>query len=138
MKCLDTTYFIDLIRRPDKLKQITKKLDSEGIHATTTINVYESLFGAFAIKSDKSDKMVKKLFSAFNKLQILEFNYKDAVLASEIGGKLKLQGKIIGIDAIIAAISINNGCEAIVTRNKEHFDWINNIKNLKVEPYSIQ
>lgn len=49
MKCLDTTYFIDMIRRPDAIRDLTKKLDAEGIHATTVINVYEAPLGAFAV-----------------------------------------------------------------------------------------
>lgn len=44
-------------------------------------------------------------------------------------------GKDIGDDAIIAAIAINNGCEAIVTRNEKHFKFIEQITGLKVKGY---
>lgn len=135
MKCLDTTYFIDMIRRPDAIRDLTKRLDAEGIHATTVINVYEALIGAFAVGGEKGEKMKDKLMRAFNKLEILDFTYKDAVLAAEIGGKLLRMGKKVGDDAIIAAIAINNGCEAIVTRNEKHFKLIEQITGLKVEGY---
>ncbi|MHA1299937.1 MAG: hypothetical protein ACTSO9_10980 [Candidatus Helarchaeota archaeon] len=62
--------------------------------------------------------MIKEI----NKLQVLNCNYTDTVLASEIGRKLKLLRRIVGIDAIFAAIAINNGCEVIITRNTEHFN----------------
>jgi len=135
MKCLDTTYFIDMIRRPDAIRDLTKRLDAEGIHATTVINVYEALICAFAVGGEKGEKMKDKLMRAFNKLEILDFTYKDAVLAAEIGGKLLRMGKKVGDDAIIAAIAINNGCEAIVTRNEKHFKLIEQITGLKVEGY---
>ena len=35
MKCIDTTYFVDLIRRPSAIRTITQKLDTGGVHATT-------------------------------------------------------------------------------------------------------
>lgn len=79
--------------------------------------------------------MKEKLIKTFNKLEIINFNYEDALLAAEIGGKLRKKGKTIGIDVIIAAIALNNGCEAIITRNEEHFKWIKEITDLKIEIY---
>nr|QNO54973.1 hypothetical protein MCEIKFBD_00034 [Methanosarcinales archaeon ANME-1 ERB7] len=35
MKCIATTYFVDLIRRPSAIRTITQKLDTGGVHATT-------------------------------------------------------------------------------------------------------
>jgi predicted nucleic acid-binding protein len=88
MKCIDTTYFVDLIRRPSAIRAITKELDEEGVHATTVFN-----------------------------------------------GTLAHKGKYVGADAIIAAIAINKGCEAVVTRNEEHFRWLEEISGLRVEIY---
>ncbi|GEM_PF-6029731 len=53
MKCIDTTYFVDLIRRPSAIRTITAELDEEGVHATTVFNVYEALFGTYAVKDDE-------------------------------------------------------------------------------------
>ena len=135
MKCIDTTYFIDIIRRPESVKELTERLDSEGIHATTTINVFEALFGAYAVGGERGSKIADKLVKTFNKLEILSFEYRDAILAAEIGGRLKREGKEVGADAIIAAIAINNGCEAVVTRNPRHFKWIEELTGLRVESY---
>ncbi|KAF5430132.1 putative nucleic acid-binding protein, contains PIN domain [Candidatus Methanophagaceae archaeon] len=59
----------------------------------------------------------------------------DAVKAAKLGGTLTHKGKHVGADAIIAAIAINNGCEAVVTRNDAHFRWIEELSGLSVETY---
>lgn len=136
MKCIDTTYFVDLIRRPSAIKIITQELDEEGVHATTVFNVYEALFGAYAIKDDeKREKAKDKLKKAISRLEVLDFDYDDAVKAAELGGTLAHKGKHVGADAIVAAIAINKGCEAVVTRNEEHFRWLEEISELTVEIY---
>jgi predicted nucleic acid-binding protein len=136
MKCIDTTYLVDLIRRPSTIRTITQKLDKEGVHATTVFNVYEALFGAYAIKDEeKREKAKNKLKKAINRMEVLKLDYNDAVKAAKLGGTLAHKGKHVGADAIIAAIAINNGCEAVVTRNEEHFRWIGEISGLSVEIY---
>nr|MDO8082645.1 type II toxin-antitoxin system VapC family toxin [Candidatus Freyarchaeota archaeon] len=136
MKCIDTTYFVDLIRKPDAIKELTKKLDDEGIHATTAFNIFEALFGAYAVKEDeKRVKIIDKLARAFERMEVLSFRYSDAILAAKIAGELARNGKRVGADAVIAAIAINNGCKAIVTKNDKHFKWIEETTGLKVETY---
>lgn len=135
MKCIDTTYFVDLIRRPQSIRKISKKLDDEGIHATTAFNVYEAFFGAYNVKEGNREKIVDKLNRAMERLEILDFTHNDALLAAKIGGELARNGKHIGADAIIAAIAVNNGCKAIVTTNEKHFKWTEEIIELKVETY---
>lgn len=136
MKCIDTTYFVDLIRRPSAIRTITQRLDTEGVHATTVFNVYEALFGAYVIKDEeRREKAKDKLKKAIGRMEVLDFDYTDAVKAAELGGTLAHKGKHVGADAIIAAIAINKGCEAVVTRNEEHFRWIEEISGLSVELY---
>ena len=72
---------------------------------------------------------------AIGRMEVLDFDYTDAVKAAELGGTLAHKGKHVGADAIIAAIAINKGCEAVVTRNEEHFRWIEGISGLSVELY---
>ena len=138
MKCVDTTYFIDAIRRPESIKELTKKLDSEGVHATAVINVYEAFYGAHAIKDEEyKRKIVEKLSRMIERLVVLSFTYEDAVKAAEIAGNLALQGIHVGVDAIVAAIAINNRCEAVITRNEKHFKWIEELTGLRVEGYQV-
>ena len=136
MKCIDTTYFVDLIRSPNTIKELTKKLDDEGVHATTALNVYEALFGAHTVKDDeKREKIIDKLIRAVERIEVLSFGYSDAVLAAKIAGELARNGKRVGADAVIATIAINNGCKAVVTKNERHFKWIEEITGLNVETY---
>jgi len=139
MKCIDTTYFVDLIRRPSAIRTITQKLDNEGVHATTVFNVYDALFGAYSLKDeDKREKAKAKLNKAISRLEVLDFDYNDAVKAATLGGTLTHKGKHVGADTIIAAIAINKGCDAVVTRNEDHFRWIEEISGLKAEIYQFE
>ena len=94
------------------------------------------LFGAYAIKDDaKRGKIIDKLARAIERMEVLCFRYNDAILAAKIAGELARKGKRVGADAVIAAIAINHGCNAIVTKNDIHFKWIEEITGLKVETY---
>jgi len=135
MKCLDTTYFVDLIRKPSAIRDITTRLDGEDRCATTVFNVYEALFGSYAVDDAKGEKIREKISKAASRLEVLEFRYVDVLKAAEIGGALLKKKKTVGADAITAAIAINNGCEAVVTRNKKYFGWIKDLTGLEVETY---
>lgn len=136
MKCLDTTYFIDLIRDPDSIVEITKRLEKRGTLATTTYNVFEAFFGAYAVKKKTAGKkIIDKLQRALEPIQILPFDLEDAIKAAKIGGSLKKKGKIVGADAITAAIALNKGCDGIVSRNKAHFEIIEKATGLKLVEY---
>jgi len=135
MKCLDTTYFVDLVRKPSAIKDITMRLDEEDRCATTVFNVYEALFGSYAVDDAKGEKIREMISKAANRLEVLEFRYVDALKAADIGGALLKKKKRAGADAITAAIAINNGCEAVVTRNKKQFGWIKDLTGLEVETY---
>lgn len=53
-----------IIRRPESVRRLTERLDSEGMHATTVINVFEAVFAALAVGGEKSSKMRHKLSEA--------------------------------------------------------------------------
>jgi len=136
MICLDTTYFIDMIRNPSAIAEITKKIDERGRAATTVFNVFEAYIGSFGVKDKEREEKIKdKLNKAFRRLEILDFAYNDAIKAAEIGGTLLKTGRGIGADAITAAIAVNNGCSAIVTKNVVHFKAIKQITGLDIIEY---
>ncbi|MCS4541546.1 MAG: type II toxin-antitoxin system VapC family toxin [Euryarchaeota archaeon] len=136
MICLDTTYFVDLIKNPDAIRDITQKIDEEGGAATTVLNVFEAYIGAFAVKDDKTRKKIKeKLDKAFNRVEILDFKYRDALKASEIGGTLLRSGREVGADAITAAVALNNGYSTVVTRNIKHFELIKEVIKIDIQRY---
>jgi tRNA(fMet)-specific endonuclease VapC len=136
MACLDTTYFIDLIRNPDAIRSVTERIDAEGRAATTVLNVFEAYLGAFAVKDEKTRRKIReKLDRAFAMVEILDFRYRDALRAAKIAGELLKKGKEVGADAITAAIALNNGCDRIVTRNKKHFEMLKEVARIELEAY---
>ncbi len=136
MRCLDTTYFIDLIRAPGRVRAITAEIDKESRPCTTAFNVYEALYGAFTVKDKvKKRKMLGKLEKAIARVMVLPIDNRDAVKAAEIGGELKKDGRVVGVDALTAACALNKGCESLVTRNEKHFKWISNLTGLRVDVY---
>jgi hypothetical protein len=47
MFCLDTTYFVDLIRNSKMIKPITKEIGNESLF-TTTFNLFEAQMGSYS------------------------------------------------------------------------------------------
>ena len=92
------------------LKQITESKEEV---ATTVINLHEVLYGLH-----KYGKPIKELLL----LPTLNYTKKDAVLASKIELEVEKKGKIAcRTDAMIAAITINNGAK-LYTFNTKHFE----------------
>jgi predicted nucleic acid-binding protein len=92
------------------LKQITESKEEV---STTVISLHEVLYGLH-----KYGKPIKELLL----LPILSYTKKDAVLASKIELEVEKKGKTAcRTDAMIAAITINNGAK-LYTFNVKHFE----------------
>lgn len=129
MICLDSSFIIDFIRNDKSAIKILDSLKDE-IFITTGVNVFEVLFGIY-LKGRKADVDVIKEF--FDSLVVVNLDYKSADSASKIGVELRKAGKIIELnDILIAGMILANGCDKILTKNKEHFS---RIKGLKVIDY---
>ncbi|KYK35415.1 MAG: type II toxin-antitoxin system VapC family toxin [Theionarchaea archaeon] len=134
MFCLDTTYFVDLIRNSKMIKPITKKIGNEPLF-TTTFNLFEAQIGSYSIKNEElRNKAIDKLNKTFDRIEVLPFLKGDALKAAEIASILRRRGKVVGADVITAAIALNNGC-TVVTRNRDHFQWISEETGLEVVFY---
>lgn len=132
MKCVDTTFLIDLLRNDLGAVNKAKELDESGA-LTTEVNVFELVFGIYRIKHLNHKKHLEEAEKLFNRLVIFPLDHKSAVKAGEILGKLRSEGREIDIpDGMTAAISLANGCNVMVTRNAEHF---RRIPQIKVEGY---
>jgi predicted nucleic acid-binding protein len=134
MFCLDTTYFVDLIRNPGAIERVTQQIEND-IVCTTTFTVFEVQVGSYSVKDERMrKKSFEKLNNVFKRIDILPFLENDALKAAEIAGYLRRKGRIMGADAIIAAVALNNGC-VLVTRNRSHFQWIKEETGLNVVFY---
>jgi predicted nucleic acid-binding protein len=112
---IDSDVLIEILDRKSlkgdqALEQITESKEEAG---TCVISLHEVLYGLH-----KYGKPVKELLL----LPILSYTKKDAVLASRIELEVEKKGKIAcRTDAMIAAITINNGAK-LYTFNLNHFE----------------
>ena len=115
MISIDSDVLIEILDRKSlkgdqALKQITESKEEV---ATTVVSLHEVLYGLH-----KYGKPIKELLL----LPILSYTKKDAVLASRIELEVEKKGKIAcRTDAMIAAITINNGAK-LYTFNLKHFE----------------
>lgn len=132
MKVVDTTFLVCLLRGDQPTIQKAVELDEEGGAATTVINVYEAMHGAYRSFTEQ-EKRLGALRRLLANLEILDLDYGAVCRAAEISGTLEREGRGIDpFDSLIAGIALACGAEALVTRNVEHF---NRIEGLPVESH---
>ncbi len=132
MKCLDTTYLIDLERNDKKAVDLASELDFEGFFCTTEINVFE-IFAGLEQTPLKDTDLMDKTELLFQRITVLPLGRSSARHAARIIGEMKKKGKPIDtLDALVAGICRSHGCDTIITRNTKHFA---NIDGIKVEEY---
>ena len=130
MKFLDTSFLIDLIRKSPPAYKISKKLEQEGPHATSTIIVHEFLVGGYGAANPKTELAARR--KTLQKLIILPFNLSAAEESAKIENELRKKGKLVGrADILIAGTMIANNITTIITRNTEHFERIKEINVFK-------
>jgi len=109
------------------MKTAILRLDSlkHEVLVTTGINVFEVFFGLYAKGRYKDIDHIKEFFDNLN---IIDLTRDSAMIASKIGADLVKTGKIIELnDILISGIIIANGCNKVLTKNKEHFSRINGL-----------
>lgn len=137
MKCLDTTFLVDLVQAPDQVRALIMGFEeSSEMLTTTAINLYEALAGAYSLKDRrKGAKVQDKLERTVARMDILPLRDVDARKAAQMAGNLRRQGVNVGVDVLVASIAVNHGCDGIVTRNVGHFKPIEKLTGLKVVAY---
>lgn len=124
---LDSTFLIDLLHEEDGA--VAFALAHQGVpFFTTEINVFELVSGVYATKINMQ-KHLEQLFALLSGLTILPLDRKATLQAGKIAGGLIRDGqRIEDADCLIAGIALSNGINEVVTRNKEHFERIKEIK----------
>ena len=132
MKCLDSTFIVDLLRNKPKAKQKYDEMDKDWI-VTTIINLYELMSGVYLTKDKNYEKHMSILNEFLRNINVLQLSSLSVEKASKINGELSSEGKKIDdLDILTAGICLSNGCDTILTENVKHFS---RIKGLKVETY---
>lgn len=131
MICLDSTFLIDFLRNePFAVKKVSELKDE--VLVTTTVNIFEVMFGLRILKGDVSKKWGSFKYLIDN-LDVFNLDLESSFNASKIASELVKEGKEINaMDSLVAGIILSNNCNKIVTRDKEHF---NRIKGIKIEDY---
>ena len=137
MKCLDTTFLIDIVEHPEDAKRIAEDLERGGeVLATTAFNVYEALLGVHSVRDRRSRAKLLDLYAkAFSRLTVLPMSLEDASKAAELGGELRRKGLEVGADTLTVAIALRGGCDGVVTRNVAHFERIRELTGMDVIRY---
>jgi tRNA(fMet)-specific endonuclease VapC len=129
MKCLDTTFLIDLLKKDkDALKKAAAIQHEELM--TTSINVFEVCAGIFRRNGEKEFELFRDLLGATD---ICPVDTDAAVLAGMMSGQLTRAGKQVqNADCLVAGAMLAKKCTTIITRDVEHFS---RMKGIKVETY---
>ncbi|MFH1916207.1 MAG: type II toxin-antitoxin system VapC family toxin [Nanoarchaeota archaeon] len=131
MKCLDTTFLIDLLHNEQGATKKVLAIKNEEL-TTTSINLFEVCVGIFRRK-ENPEKAFEEFRQLIGALEILPVDVDSAVLAGMTSGNLLRQGKeISGMDCLIAGAMLAKNCKTIVTRDTEHFQ---RMKGIRVETY---
>jgi len=130
MKCLDTCFFVDLLRKDDNAVRKAQELDKEDeLIITTRMNVYELFVGVYSSKDIDEESQVRRIEQLLDKTEILDLNFEASKKSARIAGNLISERERIEIpDTITAGIILSKGIKTIVTRNKDHFERIDEIE----------
>ncbi len=130
MICLDTSVLIDLLKNNKEAVEKIKGLGSNEIIATR-INIFEILLGVFCRGAPQ--KFSEDVRSLTSSIKILELDEVSCIQSARIKSGLVQKGREIETtDCLIAGIMLANGCNTIITKNKEHFS---RIEGIKIESY---
>ena len=137
MKCLDTTFLIDVVEHPEDTRAITEEFEGWGeVLATTAFNAWEALLGAHSIRDrTRVARLLDYYAKVLSRLVLLPMSLEDAAKAAELGGELHRRGHDVGADCLTAAIAHRAGCDGVVTRNVAHFRRIETLTGLTVTSY---
>lgn len=137
MKCLDTTFLIDIVESPEDVRRISEDLERRGeVLATTAFNVYEALLGVQSVRDRAQRAKLLDLYAkVLARLFVLPMSLEDAAKAAGIGGELRRRGQDVGADGLTAAIALRSGSDGVVTRNVAHFERIRELTGLEVIAY---
>ncbi len=133
---LDTSFLIDFLAGESSAVEKMKQIEIDGdMTSVSSVVVYELLvLSADDRKPNRAQKAINTVESLLSRIGVIwPFNTSVARLAAEIQRIQMLKGKPVSVrDLFIAASSLANGCNTVITKNVRDFEVIDGIK---VESY---
>ncbi len=123
--CMDSTLIIDFLKnKPVAVEQLTR-LKRESIPCTTSINVFEVMYGLLRKKDNRAIEIAEEFFSTCTLFAAdAAASKKSAAIAAELADK----GMMINpFDTLIAGTMLMNGCQTIATADIKDFQRIKEI-----------
>ncbi len=131
MRCLDTTFLIDLTRDPTRMKTLADQVESEGA-VTTEISVFELYAGAYR-DGRPVPQIIEAADGVLRRLEILPLSRLASLKAAELSSRLRARGEEVGaLDVLIAAIALVHGVDTMMTKDPDDFG---RIPGIRVETY---
>ena len=122
------TNVLSAVMSPNRDERVVSWIDRipKGEGFTTSITLYEIASGIASLKDVRRKQQLEadflQLHSRIFRLSTLVLDARAALIAGELGGRGKLEGRTIPLaDLFIAAIAIANGA-TIATRNVRQFE----------------
>ena len=125
MKCLDSDLIIAHLQGNQTATEAIKKLELKDILVTTSINIFEILFGVFNSKYPEDRENADKSLSS---LDVLEFGRKEAEFAGKVYADMMKKGKPISLKDLFIGSTALSAHSEMVTRNVRDFQRIPGLK----------
>ncbi len=113
---------IEYLRSPNKQNTQFVKLFQSNELSISVISIFELYNGA------KSESKKKDIEILCNEIEIIDFNFETAKLASEIYLNLRSKNKLIEFGDILIAATALQYDFIVATLNRKHFERIENLQ----------
>jgi predicted nucleic acid-binding protein len=130
---VDTSIIVDVDRGKQDVIELCKKLTRTNSAFISTVSVSEILTGSYLRKDYKI--AIKKAEKVLGQFHCVQLNGEAAKLLAELNAYLISKGQPIEYqDVAIAASFLMEGCDILLTENKEHFEILPNLKGRVMTP----
>lgn len=123
MPILDTTFVIDFLRGDGAAARLMRLLQQESAPLGITPYTHYELYAGLG-RSARPDDEKRRVDGFLRMLVVFPFEAEAAKMAGLLDARLARDGTPIGLlDLLIGCIAVHHG-EAVVTRNRRHFEPI--------------
>ena len=130
---VDTSIIVDVDRGREDVIELCKGLTSTNNAFISTVSVSEILTGSYLRKDYVA--AVKKAERVLNQFRWVSLNGEIAKHTAQLNAYLISKGQPIEFqDVVIAASFLKEGCDVLLTENKEHFERLPNLKGKVMTP----